>query len=81
MGKARLLKLQSRLGVRARPSEERLKTMSLSAIGLNREAEAIPEGEGRLTKSDQEMSGDPKVRLERISKTYHGITYEGRPLG
>jgi hypothetical protein len=45
------------------------------------EAEAIPEGEGRLTKSDQEMSGDPKVRLERISKTYHGITYEGRPLG
>jgi hypothetical protein len=43
-------------------------------------AEAIPEDERRLTKSDQEMNGDPKVRLERISETYHGITYEGRPL-
>jgi hypothetical protein len=32
MGKARLLELQSRLGVRARPSEERLKPMSQSAL-------------------------------------------------
>jgi hypothetical protein len=32
MGKAKLLELQSRLGVRERPSEERLKTMSHSAL-------------------------------------------------
>jgi hypothetical protein len=44
-------------------------------------AEAIPECERRLTKSDQEMNGGPKVWLERISKTYHGITYKGRPSG
>jgi hypothetical protein len=32
MGKAKLLELQSRLGVRERPSEERLKPMSPSAL-------------------------------------------------
>src|SRR5947207_2631772 len=26
------------------------------------------------------MNGGPKVWLERISKTYYGIPYEGRPL-
>jgi hypothetical protein len=26
------------------------------------------------------MNGGPKVWLERISETYHGIPYEGRPL-
>jgi hypothetical protein len=32
------------------------------------------------TRSDKEMNGGPNVWLERISETYHGITYEGRPL-
>jgi len=32
MGKAKLPELQSRLGVRERPSEERLKTMSYPAF-------------------------------------------------
>jgi len=42
-------------------------------------AGVLPECERRPARSDQEMSGDPNGRLERISKTYHGITYEGRP--
>jgi hypothetical protein len=36
MGKAKLLELQSRLGVRERPSEERLKTDVTFCFGLNR---------------------------------------------
>jgi hypothetical protein len=32
-------------------------------------------------RSHQEMSKGPNVRLERISKTYHGTPYGGRPLG